>query len=454
MNRMENPQELTSSESNSSFRVQHSALSIRPVAMTFFDMAAQQIADGLWPQELIECGRPIVAVLCNLTPLELIHAAGAMPVRLCAGATMEPRGIAHPLESKIQNLKSKIREAPRDLCQVVKGAAARLETLRRQTGRAPAAVIVPATCDWKTRCCAFLGLSDDACVLEVPRDKSSPRARWEWRQQIAQLADFLAHRLEACDTREMINRRSLLRSVALYQQASWLGRRLTNLMKLANPPIAGSDLMLVFNLFYSLPVGSWIAAASALLRQLEVEQASSLLNAGKMPALPDGGPSQRTIHELPLRPRLLLVGAPIIWPNWSLPRLIESLGGQIVADALCSGYRGFSDLVSVDETSRRALIEALADRYLLPCTCPCFATDEDYLRRAENQISDFHIEGVVIHRLKNCYLFDMEAKRLEDLFRKCGIPFLQIESDYESPAPASLTTRVEAFLDLVRQRKS
>jgi benzoyl-CoA reductase/2-hydroxyglutaryl-CoA dehydratase subunit BcrC/BadD/HgdB len=44
----------------------------------------------------------------------------------------------------------------------------------------------------------------------------------------------------------------------------------------------------------------------------------------------------------------------------------------------------------------------------------------------------------------------MEAKRLEELFRKQGIPHLPIESDYESPAPAALTTRIEAFLDLLR----
>jgi len=64
---------------------------------------------------------------------------------------------------------------------------------------------------------------------------------------------------------------------------------------------------------------------------------------------------------------------------------------------------------------------------------------------------DFRVAGAVIHRLKNCYLFDMEAKRLEELFRRRGIPPLQIESDYESPTPAALITRVEAFLEVVRQ---
>jgi benzoyl-CoA reductase/2-hydroxyglutaryl-CoA dehydratase subunit BcrC/BadD/HgdB len=400
----------------------------------FFE-AAREIGESHWPRALVESGKPTVAVLCNLAPLELIHAAGAVPVRLCAGSTADPRLNATNAESKIQNLKSKILEAPRDLCQVVKGAAARLDALKKMTGRALAAVIVPATCDWKTHCCGFLGLGDEARVLAVPREKSSLRARREWRRQIADLADFLAQRTGVPITRE-----SLLWSVTLYQQASRLGRRLADLMKPPVPPIPGADLMLVFNLYYSLPVETWIEAAAPLLSEIRHK-----LSANEEYSL---------TSRATARPRLLLVGAPIIWPHWELPRLIESLGGTIVADALCSSYRGFGDLVSVDETTRPALIEALADRYLLPSTCPCFAPNEEYLWRVENQLDDFRVEGAIIHRLKNCYLYDMEAKRLEDTFRSRDLPCLQVETDYESPAPAALTTRVEAFLDLLRQRRS
>jgi benzoyl-CoA reductase/2-hydroxyglutaryl-CoA dehydratase subunit BcrC/BadD/HgdB len=422
-------------------------------SIALFEEAAQQIEKGLWPREIVESGQPIVAVLCNLTPLEIVHAAGAVPVRLCAGATIEPRDNERSSEFKTQNSRLKIIEPPRDLCQVVKGAAVRLEALQRQTGRPPLAVVVPATCDWKAQCCGFFGLGEETRVLDVPRDRSSPRARRQWRKQIAELADFLGER-----TGTPVRRASLLRSVTLYQQATRLGRQLADLMKRPVPPIAGSDLMLAFNMFYSLPVESWIAAASSLLEELwrrltsDFGELSRVVESSACEKAPSpAGEDDR----LPICPtRLLLVGAPIIWPNWWLPRLVESLGGAIVADALCSSLRGFSDLVSVDETTRPALIEALADRYLLPCTCPCFTPNEEYLWRIENQISDYRIEGAIIHRLRNCYLFDIEAMRLEELFRKCGIPSLQVESDYESPASGALTTRVEAFLELVREQRA
>jgi len=402
-----------------------------------FEEAAQQIEKGLWPREVVETRQPIVAVLCNLTPLEIVHAAGAVPVRLCAGAIAGPERSESNSAFRIPH--SAFLEAPRDLCQVVKGAAVRLKALRRQTGRPPLAVIVPATCDWKAQCCGFLGLSDDTRVLDVPRDRSSPRARRQWRKQVAELADFLGER-----TGTPVRRASLLRSVALYQQATRLGRQLAELMKQPDPPISGSDLMLAFNMFYNLPVESWIAAAASLLEELW----RRLPTCEK--ALSPAGEGDR----LPICPtRLLLVGAPIIWPNWWLPRLVESLGGAIVADALCSSLRGFSDLASVDETTRPALIEALADRYLLPCTCPCFVPNEEYLWRIENQIADYRIEGAIIHRLRNCYLFDIEATRLEELFGRRGIPHLQVESDYESPASGALTTRLEAFLELVREQR-
>lgn len=414
----------------------------------YFAEAAQQIGDGRWPQAVVESTKPFVAVVCNLAPLELIHAAGALPVRLCAGAVSVSQGDEFTSHSKIANHKSAI-EPPRDMCQVVKGAAGRLSTLREQTGRDPIAVIVPSTCDWKTHCCGFLGVSDKAYTLEVPRDKSSALARRAWRRQITELADFLG-RL----TGTPITRSSLLHSIRLYQQASALGRRLSDLMKQPNPPIAGADLLLVFNLFYFLPVETWIFAAAELLRKMEESfQASAFRSPNPKPQTPD--PRPETPYPPPQTPepipaRLLLVGAPIIWPNWTLPRLIESLGGVIVADALCSGYRGFSDLVSVDETTRPALIESLADRYLLPCTCPCFTPNEEYLWRVENLAEDFHADGAIIHRLRNCYLYEVEAQRLEEMFRARNLPSLQVESDYESPVPAALATRVEAFLDLLK----
>ncbi|MCX8036174.1 MAG: 2-hydroxyacyl-CoA dehydratase family protein [Candidatus Sumerlaeia bacterium] len=389
------------------------------------EKAAEQIAEGHWPEAVAESGRSVVAVVCNLAPLELIHASGATPVRLCAGeAGPLPEGVPEP---------------PRQMCPVVKGAAARLGALRRQVGERLVAVVIPGTCDWKARYGDFLGLGDGALVLDVPRDKSSWEARQAWRRQIAALADYLGRRTGAPATRA-----SLLRSIALYQQATALGRRLTEQMKQAPPPMSGSDLMRVFNLFYSLPIEVWIEAAGALLAGIGMD---GMDGADKLDKVDGGAGGAKG-------PRILVVGAPIIWPHWQVPRLIESLGGRIVADALCSSYRGFSDLVSVDETTRTGLLDALADRYLLPCTCPCFGSDEEYLWRVENQTRDFRIEGAVIHRLKSCYLYDLEADRLEGLFRRLGLPCLQIEDDYESPAPAGLATRIEAFLDMVRSRKA
>ena len=54
--------------------------------MAPFDEAARRIADGRWPEAIETTDRPIVAAVCNLAPLELVHAAGALPARLCAGS--------------------------------------------------------------------------------------------------------------------------------------------------------------------------------------------------------------------------------------------------------------------------------------------------------------------------------------------------------------------------------
>lgn len=385
----------------------------RPSAMEPFDHAARAIARGAWPESVVADERPVVAVVCNLVPLELIHAAGALPVRLCAGA--------------VGDVAASSPAVARDMCQVCRGALDRLASLRH-SGRSPVAVVVPATCDWKTQTADLLGDGQLVRVLEIPRQKTIERARREWRRQVFDLADFLERR-----TGRPIDRRSLRRSIALYQRASWIGRRLAGSMKRDDLPIGGADLLLAFNLYYALPVERWIGAARALLE--EVDRRSR----------PRNGTGAR-------RPRLLLSGAPVIWPSWTLPLLIESAGADVVTDSLCSTYRGFSDLVSVDETTRAGMIEAVADRCLLPCTCPCFAQGEERFWRLENQARDFRSDGLLFHQLRNCYLFEMEAKAVEELAERLAMPFLRVECDYESPAVEALKTRIEAFVELLRGR--
>jgi benzoyl-CoA reductase/2-hydroxyglutaryl-CoA dehydratase subunit BcrC/BadD/HgdB len=96
---------------------------------------------------------------------------------------------------------------------------------------------------------------------------------------------------------------------------------------------------------------------------------------------------------------------------------------------------------------------ALASRYLMPCTCPSFAPNEDRLFRLRQAVADFRIEGVLYHVLKGCVIYDFELLRVEALMAELGVPVLRIETDYNPEDIEQLRTRVEAFVEMIREKK-
>ena len=152
-------------------------------------------------------------------------------------------------------------------------------------------------------------------------------------------------------------------------------------------------------------------------------------------------------------PRILLAGSPVIWPNWKIPNIVEESNAIIVADELCSAQRLFYDPVVVDEYTVNDMYRAIAERYLYPCTCPCFSPNNERSDLIMNKIREYKIDGVVFHVLKGCHLNSIESTRIDHLLQKNNIPMLKIESEYDEGDVEQIRTRVEAFLEIIRVRK-
>jgi benzoyl-CoA reductase/2-hydroxyglutaryl-CoA dehydratase subunit BcrC/BadD/HgdB len=152
-------------------------------------------------------------------------------------------------------------------------------------------------------------------------------------------------------------------------------------------------------------------------------------------------------------PRLLLTGAPLIYPNFKVAGVIESAGAVIVADELCSGtQRLYHPIVPKDWTMKEMLI-AVADKYLLPSTCPCFVESADRINRLLELVEEFAVDGVVYHNLRMCQLHDVESFSIKAAFARRNVPLLILYSDYSQEDTPQLRTRVEAFLEMISQRR-
>ncbi|MBC7294019.1 MAG: 2-hydroxyacyl-CoA dehydratase, partial [Thermoleophilia bacterium] len=72
---------------------------------------------------------------------------------------------------------------------------------------------------------------------------------------------------------------------------------------------------------------------------------------------------------------------------------------------------------------------------------------EDVLALAQ----DYAVDGIVHCSLQFCGPYQIEATLVERAAQEAGIPFLRIDTDYSREDIGQLSTRVEAFLEMIRR---
>jgi benzoyl-CoA reductase/2-hydroxyglutaryl-CoA dehydratase subunit BcrC/BadD/HgdB len=105
----------------------------------------------------------------------------------------------------------------------------------------------------------------------------------------------------------------------------------------------------------------------------------------------------------------------------------------------------------VDEAEGN-LLNAIGQRYLtrrLPCAfqMPSIRVRLDFIK---NLIKEFAVDGVIWYQLKNCETYNTEAFYVNEKLKEAGIPFLKIESEYETGEIEGMRTRIETFVETIR----
>ncbi|MBN2567806.1 MAG: 2-hydroxyacyl-CoA dehydratase [Deltaproteobacteria bacterium] len=390
----------------------------RPKCMEYFDRMADFF--GQREREIREHkkqGGKIIGFACMFAPVELIMAAGALPIRIDSGF-YEP--------SKLGD-----RIVPVEVCPVIRStigiAMANLYPYLELCD----ALILPNTCDGKTKLSEILSDSFPVWVMNVPRIKDTEPAKKYWLDQVKQMKEKI-ERL----TGKSISRREIRSSIKTTLTATQALRRLQELRKDV-PLISGRDAMLVNQVSFFDDIPRWTEKVNELCDELERHAQEKSYVA-----------SQDT-------PRIMLTGSPMVWPdNWKIPTLIEEgkPQGLIVADEMCSSDRVFYDPVGVDEGTESDMLKAIAERYILPCTCPCFTSEngnQDRIDRLQTLIKDFKINGVIYHVIRGCHLYAMEYIRIKRLLDEEKIPIYYLDTEYSREDIGQMKTRIEAFLEML-----
>lgn len=148
--------------------------------------------------------------------------------------------------------------------------------------------------------------------------------------------------------------------------------------------------------------------------------------------------------------RLLIAGGMLAPGDDKLVRILEEVGGRVVMDELCTGSRGI--YTDIEEPT----IEAIAKRYLItvPCGSLPYPKLEDDPRHQHLKwiIENYKINGIIYYTLRFCDAYTFKVGHVKELTTSLGTKFLHINSDHSTADVHQIRTRVEAFVESIRNR--
>jgi len=389
----------------------------RPAAMGYFDeiMTGEKRLDEI--REFRRGGGKVIGLYCNFVPEELVHALGALPVRICAGAS--------PAVAPAEEVLA------RDVCPMVKSSFG-LRMMGLSYISECDLVVVPTSCDAKKKSSRFLDQYVPTITLDLPQEKNYEKNLPAWTREIRHLVG----RLEEFTGRKL-RKDALASAIRLLHRRTEAFRKLHEARKRNPYAISGRDALLAMQASFHDDPARWTAQMEILSAELSVAKPTVDVSADAETSRPR---------------RIVLTGAPVIWPNWKLLHTIEEAGAVVVADTLCSGTQRLFDPVEVDEWTFDGMLRAIAVRHLFPSICPCFIENAEHIDRVIELADEFKADGVVYHTLRLCQLFDMEYNHVAASLRDKGLPLLGITTDLSLEDEEQLKTRVEAFLEMIGGR--
>jgi benzoyl-CoA reductase/2-hydroxyglutaryl-CoA dehydratase subunit BcrC/BadD/HgdB len=361
-------------------------------------------------------GRPVVGIMCEFTPREIILAAGAVPVCLCGGS-------AATIPEAEQYL-------PANLCPLIKSTFGYHLKGSNPFLNWSDLVVAETTCDGKKKMFELMGATKPMYVLELPQKADDPDALENWVREVRKLKEHLEQRFKTDITDE-----KLREAIRLMNRERGLRRQLADLMTVDNPRLTGRQL---------LEFKSIISGIEADLQQYE--RAIRLF--GDIATGP-ARPKANTPARSPVR--VLLTGVPIVHGAERVLEIIENAGAVVVCMENCTGLKPILEDVDADEPDP---IRAIAKKYYhLPCSVMTLNARRFESLRA--LAAKFRPQCIIELVWQACLTYDVESFHVRKLAEEeLHLPYLKITTDYSPSDSARLTARVEALLETVRAKAS
>jgi len=354
-----------------------------------------------YASEAKAAGKPVVGIMCEYTPRELILAAGGISACLCGGS-VEMIG---PAEDDL----------PANLCPLIKSTYGYHTQKANPFLEMADLVVAETTCDGKKKMYELMGRTRRMHVLELPQKPDAQAAMEHWKAEMRKLKETLEEEfsIEITDA-------DLRDAIELMNRQRSLKRQLAELMTSDAPPLTGRQL---------LDFQSIVASAPGALDsyELAIEQMKG-----------QAGPD-----EYANRVRVMMTGVPVPHGAHRVLDIIEDAGGLVVAMENCSGLKPIYEDVDAEAGNP---LDAIAEKYFhLPCSV---MTPNDSRMDLLKRLADDYRPDCIIELIwQACLTYDVESARVRELAGQLGVPYLKIETDYSPSDSARIAVRVEALFE-------
>jgi benzoyl-CoA reductase/2-hydroxyglutaryl-CoA dehydratase subunit BcrC/BadD/HgdB len=379
---------------------------MRAEKMTYFDSVIPNASAAI--KSVREQGKKFVGFYCVFAPQELIVAADAVPVTLCA--------------TKEEPIADGEKYLPRNFCPLIKSSYGFAITEKCAFFNNSEFIIGETTCDGKKKMFELMETFKPTVVLEVPQSARGETQKQYWRSEVARCRKEIEKRLGVTITDDKMKA-----AIKELNEQRALMRELAHLNTAIPAPLSGLDLLKVMwarNFTFDR------AAFNQQLKDLIAElKAMKAKGEGAMP---------KTAK------RIIVTGVPTGVGAEKVLKIIEESGAAIVYIENCSGMKQYLH----DVATTGSPLDAIADKYL-ETPCSCMSPNTGRLELLAKLAKEYHADGVVDVTWVGCHTYNVESRVLKDYLAKHGnVPLLQIETDYSQGDAGQIKTRVEAFLEM------
>jgi len=365
---------------------------------------------GCRAKELKREGEKIMGYLSALGPLEIITAAGFIPVRMKGG-------VNEPITKADTQMETIVCPFVRNVFDsALKGRYDYLD-----------GIVIPHTCDSISRTYDIWSYNLQlpySHFLNVPHVTDEPSL--EFFKEI--LGTFIKS-LEKF-TGNKISDERLAQAVKTYNKNREAIRQLYELRKSDPPLISGIEMMKVLVAAMSLPVEESTELIYTVID--EVKKRGST-------------PAEKSA-------RMMIIGDQI--DDIALIEIIEKAGARMVMDDISIGSKIYWPDIEVTQNP----IDGIAERYLRKIKLPTTYRDtgETYQDKLEERfghirqfIKDFRVDGAILFIYKYCDPYGFEVPATKTYIESLGTPVLYLEEEYSTSTFGRLKTRIEAFLEMI-----